>query len=244
MNPAKNGGYVPGKVFKVTKVDKIGPYWFGTCLDLDQAAKDQLFRLFEKPSTDSGGILSGRSGPVLADIPGVGAVVVKHYRRGGLVRHFVKDRYLGVGIPRPRHEYEMLDTVRTLGVSSPEPLLWAVQGRFFYRAFLVTRRIEGHRSLSEIGADDPTRCRSAVEEAAGQIRLLIENRVHHVDLHPGNIILDAEGQVYVIDFDKARRVSWPPEKLAAAYVGRWKRAVEKYSLPAFMTDQLIAGLGL
>lgn len=244
MNPVKNGGYVLWKVFKVTKVDIIGPYRFGTRFDLDQGAKDHLFRLFKKPSTDSGGILSGRSGPVLADIPGVGAVVVKHYRRGGLVRHFIKDRYLGVGIPRPRREYEMLDTVRTLGVSSPEPLLWAVQGRLFYRAFLVTRRIEGHRSLSEIGAGDPARCRSAVEEAAGQIRLLIENRIHHVDLHPGNVLLDLDDHVFIIDFDKARHVKWHREKLAAAYVKRWKRAVEKYALPPFMTDQLIESLGL
>jgi len=233
-----------GKVSDMTKIDTFGPYFFGTGLDLDPAAKDHLFRLFDASPDSSGGVLSGRAGPVLAEIPGVGAVVVKHYRRGGLVRHFVKDRYLGVGTPRSRCEFEMLETVRSLGVSSPEPLVWAVRGRLFYRAYLVTRRIEGCRSLSDMGISDPARCRAAVEKTAGQIRLLIENRIHHVDLHPGNVLLDAEGQVYIIDFDKSRRVPWRREKLGAAYVERWGRAVEKYSLPGFMTDQLISDLGL
>lgn len=235
---------VSGKGFEMTKVDTFGPYLLGSCLDLDRAATEMLLVLFQKPADTSKGILSGRAGPVMAEIPGVGAVVVKHYRRGGLVRHFVKDRYLGIGIPRPRREYEMLETVRSLGVSSPEPMVWAVRGRLFYRAFLVTRRIEGVRSLSEMEGGNSDSCRAAVEKAAGQIRILIENRIHHVDLHPGNVLLDREGQVYIIDFDKARRVTWRREKLAAAYAKRWKRAVEKYSLPALMTDQLMAGLGL
>lgn len=228
----------------LTPIGTSGPYRFGTRLDLDDAAKDQLFRLFETVPVSSGEILSGRTDPVMAKIAGVGEVVIKHYRRGGLVRHFVKDRYLGLGISRSRREYEMLEAARRLGVSSPEPLVWAVQGRLFYRAFLVTRRIEGHRSLSDMGEGDPERCRSAVEKAADQIRLLIDNRIHHVDLHPGNVLLDGDGRIYIIDFDKARCVPWHRKKLAAAYVKRWKRAIEKYSLPAFMTDQLIESLGL
>jgi 3-deoxy-D-manno-octulosonic acid kinase len=148
-----------------------------------------------------------------------------------------------LGKTRPRREYEMLETVRSLGVSSAEPLLWAVKGYPFYRAFLVTRKIEGHQSLSDVGSSEPEHSRGAVEKTAVQIRLLIDNRIHHVDLHPGNVLLDGEGRVHIIDFDKARRVSWGQEKLRDAYVRRWKRAVEKYALPAFMTDQLIAGLG-
>lgn len=222
----------------------FGSYRFRTCLDLDEEAKVRLFGLFDKRPCTSGKVLSGRAGPVMDEITGVGPVVVKHYRRGGLVRHFIKDRYLGFGHSRSRREYEMLETVRRLGVSSPEPLLWAVQGSVFYRAFLVTRRIEGHRSLSEIASCNSEDGRAAVEKAAVQIRLLIENRIYHVDLHPGNVILDEKGQVYIIDFDKARRVTWRGEKLGAEYVRRWKRAVDKYVLPASMTEQLIQSLGL
>jgi 3-deoxy-D-manno-octulosonic acid kinase len=227
----------------MTNIGVFGPYVFGTCLDLDEGAKGQLFRLFETPPETAGGILSGRTGPTMAEIPGAGAVVIKHYRRGGLIRHVNKDRYLRLGKTRPQREYEMLETVRRLGGSSPAPLLWAVRGRPFYRGFLVTRRIEGHRSLSDLGPDEAEYCRTAVGKAADQIRLLMKNRIHHVDLHPGNVLLDGEGRVYVIDFDKARMVSWDRGKLRDAYVGRWKRAVEKYALPDFMTDQLIACLG-
>jgi len=220
----------------------MGFYSYGTCLDLAPPEAAALFRLFEQPPGRAGGILTGRADPVMADIPGVGGVVVKHYRRGGLVRYFIKDRYLRTGAPRPRCEYEMLETVRSLGISSPEPLVWAIRGRLFYKAFLVTRKIEKHRSLTDIAAQDSALSRSAVAQAAGQIRLLIENGIYHVDLHPGNVLLDGDGKVYIIDFDKARRVGWSRDRLCRAYVARWKRAVEKYGLPGDMTQTLMAGL--
>jgi 3-deoxy-D-manno-octulosonic acid kinase len=226
----------------MNKNNVIGSYRYGTHLTLDPWAAEALFRLFEEAPGSSGGVLTGRAGPVLADIPGVGGVVVKHYRRGGMIRHVIKDRYLRAGSPRSRREYEMLETVRALGISSPEPLVWAIRGRLYYRAFLVTRRIEESRSLADIAAKDPALTRSAVEQAVGQIRLLIENGIYHVDLHPGNVLLDSNGKVYIIDFDKARRVSWPRERLCTAYIKRWKRAVEKYDLPADMTQTLMAGL--
>lgn len=224
-------------------ISTFGPYRFSTCLDMDNPARTRLFHLFDKPPGTATGVLSGRQAPVLADIPGVGHVVAKHYRRGGFIRHFMKYRYLNIGIPRPQREYRMMETARSLGVSSPQPLAWAIRGRLFYKGFLVTRRIDEHCSLSELGAGDAVRCRAAVEKVAGQIRLLIDNGIFHVDLHPGNVLMDKRGRVYIIDFDKARRVPWRPEKLQAAYVRRWKRAVEKYSLPTTMTDQLISSLG-
>jgi 3-deoxy-D-manno-octulosonic acid kinase len=227
----------------MTHVDKFGPYLFGAALPLDHGTKERLFHLFEKPTEAAGEGLSGRTEPCLTDLPGVGAVVIKYYRRGGVIRHFNKGMYLRLAKSRPQREYEMLETVRNLGVSAPVPLLWAVRGRLFYRAFLVTRRIDDHRPLSDLGRGDPEHCRSAVRKTAGQINLLIENRIHHVDLHPGNVLLDKEGRVHIIDFDKARRVSWGSDKLRDAYVKRWKRAVEKYALPGYMTDQFIAGLG-
>ena len=228
----------------LTGINTFGPYDFGTGLDLDPLAKDLLFRLFGTSPGSSSGVLGGRAGPVLADIPGVGAVVVKHYRRGGVIRHLIKDQYFGLGKSRSRREYEMLETVRSIGVSSPEPLVWAVRGRLVYRAFLVTRMIDGARPLSNVEDWDEGSCRSAVEKTAGQIRRLIEHRIHHVDLHPGNVLVDGGGRVHIIDFDKARRVPWRREKLRTAYAQRWQRAVVKYSLPVFMTDHLIKDLGL
>ncbi len=235
---------VSGENSDMTKVETFGAYCFGTCLDLDERVKEQVFGLLQMPPGVSAEILSGRVQPVQAEIPDVGAVVIKHYRRGGLIRHLNKELYVRCGKPRPQREYEMLERVRRLGVSSPQPLLWAVRGRFVYRAFLITRKIERHRSLTDIGRHEPARCQKAILKTAGQIRLLIENGIHHVDLHPGNVLVDENGQVFIIDFDKARTVVWSPERLRAAYINRWERAVKKYSLPSAMTDQLVAGLNI
>ena len=58
-----------GKVSDMTKIDTYGPYFFGTSLDLDQAAKDGLFRLFDTSPDSSGGVLSGRPGPLWPKYP-------------------------------------------------------------------------------------------------------------------------------------------------------------------------------
>jgi 3-deoxy-D-manno-octulosonic acid kinase len=52
-----------------------------------------------------------------------------------------------------------------------------------------------------------------------------------VDLHPGNILLDGNNTIFIIDFDKAYRYSKSKTQLARAYQNRWTRAVHKYKLP-------------
>lgn len=226
----------------MTVICKYSGYTIGLRSGLSPEIKGDLVRLFESDPAEAGGVLSGRVKPVRAEIPGVGAVVVKHYRRGGVIRHLVRDLYLRAGKPRCRKEYEMLDAVRRLGVSSPEPLAWAARGRFAYRAFLVTREIPDQQSLSDIGVADPARCRFAIEKTAIYINLLLDHRIHHVDLHPGNVLVNEAGGVFVIDFDKARISRKSRERLRDTYLCRWDRAVKKYALPPDMTAQLSEAL--
>ncbi len=220
------------------RIDSLSGYLFGTCLDLDPQERNRLFALFAKPSERAQGILNGRARPVLTQIGATDPVIIKYYRRGGMVKHLVKSLYFRLGKPRPQQEYEMIAHARALGISSPEPLLWAIRGTLFYEAFLVTRLVENHRSFFDVAHQNPAHCQRIVGRVAAQIDLLIRNRIYHRDLHPGNVLIDENERVFIIDFDRATFTCQHPDKLRIAYLKRWKRVAKKYRLPVILTEQL------
>ena len=71
---------------------------------------------------------------------------------------------------------------------------------------------------------------------------LVQNKILHVDLHPGNVIVDPEGKVYLLDFDKGRIFRGSRQRLQERYFARWKRAVIKHGLPAMLIECLQAGI--
>ncbi|GAB6094670.1 hypothetical protein JCM14469_09220 [Desulfatiferula olefinivorans] len=220
----------------MTRIIRYFPYQFGTCLDLDSATRDRLIRLFEKPPMDGEDILGGRAQVAVTHLDNEGPVIIKYYKRGGLMRHLSRDAFFRSGKPRPRLEYEMLEKVRNLGIPCPEPLIWAIRGSMFYRAFLITRTIENNRSLIELFHDDETAGITALQTAADHAKRLIEHHIHHVDLHPGNVLVDESGTVYLIDFDKACDSRLSKKKLTRLIARRWQRAVKKHALPPAMGE--------
>jgi 3-deoxy-D-manno-octulosonic acid kinase len=58
-------------------------------------------------------------------------------------------------------------------------------------------------------------------------------------MHPGNILVDGQDNVFFIDFDKATRYRGSRRALATRYLQRWRRAVAKYGLPQEL-DRLMA----
>jgi 3-deoxy-D-manno-octulosonic acid kinase len=75
-----------------------------------------------------------------------------------------------------------------------------------------------------------------------QISKLIEHRILHIDLHPGNIIVDKDDRVFIIDFDRGRIFNGDRNKLCKLYLQRWQRAVDKHRLPVMLTDMIRGGL--
>lgn len=217
------------------------PYLIGSDLSLDGEDTDHLVRLFENKPDLVTEILHGRNAVVKDTLCGI-PMVVKFYKRGGLIRHVMRDAYLRSGKSRSLLEYEMLEKARTLGVACPEPLAWAMRGSLFYKAFLVTREIENARSLVDLCHDSEASCLEALEKTIDQTRRLIESRIHHVDLHPGNVLINGKGDVYLIDFDKAHPSPLSRKKLINAVIRRWKRAVAKYHLPEMMAEVFERGL--
>jgi 3-deoxy-D-manno-octulosonic acid kinase len=208
----------------------IDSYHIGSSLHLSDHQLRQLTKIFDKPSRSEDAVLGGRSSVVIQPVAGIGSVVVKYYTRGGFIRHFVKRRYMRWGKIRSQAEFELLQKVISLGVKAPKPIAYAYRGAMIYKAWLVTEEIKQHQTLAQLSLSDPDRVGLLIDDVASQISTLIHNKIFHVDLHPGNVLIDHNKRVYLIDFDKARFTRLNINKLRKKYINRWKRAVIKHRL--------------
>jgi 3-deoxy-D-manno-octulosonic acid kinase len=182
------------------------------------------------------GALGGRSRSLVFELPPLGSVFVKRYSHGGLLRAFTGGRFLAFGQPRSLIEFEMLELVRSFGVNAPRPLAVIKRGAMVYGTWLVMEELVNTRSLAEIQGDDLDELHRAMSGLAEQMMLLVRNRVLHVDLHPGNVLVSPEGRVYVVDFDKARVYRGSASALRDLYLRRWRRAVIKHGLSPVLSE--------
>lgn len=179
-------------------------------------------------------VLGGRSLVIRMNLTDVGPVVIKPYTRGGIIRRFNHRTYLRTGATRSCKEYALLGRLHVLGIRVPMPIACAYEGKLLYHAWLVTREIQNAHTLAGLGGIDPERCRRAMRDLGPQLSILIANRILHVDLHPGNVLVDTNSRAFLIDFDKARKWRWGSERLRRRYRNRWQRAVVKHGLPAIL----------
>ena len=226
----------------MTPLQTHNDYRFGSHSGLTHAQMRTLVEQFHKPPADAPEMLAGRLRAHIVEISGLGRVVIKHYLRGGVIRHVNRQTYIGLTKPRSRSEFELLEHVRRIGVSAPEPVAFAVRGHLLYRAWLVTREIPKAQSLARISRTDPARAEAAMAPIGRQMQRLIGHGILHVDLHPGNVLVDSKDSVFFIDFDKAQTGRKNQDRLRTRYIERWRRAVEKYQLPGFLHTQLETAL--
>jgi len=215
------------------------PYRFGSFARLSEDQMAALATHLNAPQKAADTILSGRSQPISVDLSGYGPVTIKKYLRGGLIRYINRQTHVKWGPSRPQSEFTMLNRVRKLGVNTPEPVVYITKGKRFYQGWLVTRKLENTESLAELCKTGRSKAETATGELVHQVSLLIDNRILHTDLHPGNVLVDQNGTAYIVDFDKARTDIHNRDKLRYHYKERWRRAIMKYGLPDWL-DKLIA----
>ena len=211
-------------------------YHFGSLRPL---ANDQLKALsthFQTQSAAGPSVLGGRAPVTTAVIKGLGPVVIKQFKRGGFIRFFIKNKYVKCGKTRGQSEYELMHKLQQLGIRTPEPIAYAYRGFPLYSAWLITRKIKNACTLAELSRHDIKRVTRLMEKVFEQIDRLVECRCMHVDLHPGNILVDQDDHVYLIDFDKGYFSSTQKEKLYDAYYRRWRRSIIKHQLPLILDE--------
>jgi tRNA A-37 threonylcarbamoyl transferase component Bud32 len=134
-------------------------------------------------------------------------LVLRHYWRGGMVGRFIKDLFMreAVGNSRAMQEFSLLGWMHQKGLPVPRP----VAARYsrtglWYRADLLMEMIPATRPLADLLVE-----KRLTEDDWKRIGAVIARMhslgVQHSDLNCRNILLDTEGQVWLIDFDKCER---------------------------------------
>ncbi len=180
------------------------------------------------------GATAGRGEVQFIDAP-FGAAVWRHYRRGGLVARFNRDRYWFGSEERTRgfRELRVLDRLAGAGLPVPTPL--AARYRRvgpWYRADLMTAEIAAARTVAELLA-----ARASLDWVAlGRCIAGFHARgLWHADLNAHNLMVDAAAKVWLIDFDRAEfrapASGWQQDNLA-----RLLRSLRKIGAPTADRD--------
>jgi len=153
-------------------------------------------------------LASGRGGAYRVELADGTRVVVRLYRRGGLIARFVHATYVGFR-PRPLRELVVTDEARRRGVPVAEVLAARVDGALVYRGALVTAELPAAVTLVDALRSAPdASARSALAAAAGRaVAALHQAGVFHADLNLTNILVrqgTGGGDVALVDFDRAR----------------------------------------
>jgi 3-deoxy-D-manno-octulosonic acid kinase len=161
-------------------------------------------------------------------------MILRHYRRGGLIGRFNRDRYYWRGADATRcfREWRLLYQLMRVGMPVPTPLAagYRRQGNA-YRADLLTACIPAVISLAERVREQPVSLDTWARVGRWLRRFHLRG-VFHADLNAHNVLLDPAGMVWLIDFDRGglRVPGW----WCDANLVRLRRSLEKLTerLPA------------
>lgn len=173
-------------------------------------------------------VTGGRGGAWFVDSP-VGDLVLRQYRRGGVVSRISNRNYLFSGYNRTRSfaEFRLLKELRRLNLPVPEPVaaLASRNSPLTYQASILVRRIPDAVPLPETEALQEN---AFWRQVGAMVRQFHDAGLYHSDLNCDNILV-AGGMLYLIDFDKCElrkatrnSAAWKRQNLS-----RLKRSVHK-----------------
>ena len=158
------------------------------------------------------------------------ALVLRHYYRGGMAARFFHDVYLWRGLYKTRAiaELQMLAVMREMDLPVPVPVAARIhRAGLVYKADIVTRLIPQAKSLGFM-LQHKALSRQVWKRIGGVIRMFHDNNCNHADLNAHNILLNEEGRVFLIDFDKSS-IDQAAGRWRQANLARLRRSLMKLS---------------
>ena len=170
--------------------------------------------------------------------------VLRHYYRGGLVGKLNKDKFWPepAGQSRAMAEFSLLWQMRLWGLPVPRPCAALYQKHAFsYSADILIERISGTTDLAHLLQQRPL-TDAEWQQLGAVIARFHQHQVYHSDLNCHNILLDSQGQFWLIDFDKCAirsAADFPDQSWKTQNLQRLLRSLnkEQQQLPVFHWQQ-------
>lgn len=174
---------------------------------------------------------SGRGGAWFIDASH-GPLVLRQYLRGGFAANLSRDRYLwrDANSTRSFAEFRLLRELLRRKCPVPHPVAACyLRNRFSYRAWIILERLQDVRSLADLVLEAPA---DAPWETAGRLVARFHREgLDHADLNAHNLLFDAAGKGWMIDFDRSR-MHIPATAWRERNLQRLLRSLRKVAGPA------------
>ena len=159
-------------------------------------------------------------------------VVLRHYYRGGLIGKLNKDAFFTQPLRHSRAmaEFALLWHMRQCDLPVPRPCAALYQPRrllgvnWTYSADILIERIDGATDLAQL-LQQHALTAAQWQQLGAVIARFHQHKVYHSDLNCHNILLDQQGQFWLIDFDKCALRE--PGNWQQATLERLLRSLEK-----------------
>ncbi|MBI2421710.1 MAG: hypothetical protein HYV27_02690 [Candidatus Hydrogenedentes bacterium] len=183
--------------------------------------------------------LDGGRGAVWTFESGGATVVLRRYRRGGLMQHLLHDRYLG---NRPLAEFNVWHAAESAGLPVPAlvGVAWLKRG-LFYQGAIATALVEAKPLLDLVNISGKN-VDALGRECGHAIRRMHDAGIWHADLQVKNILIHG-AKALLIDFDAAKQVDSMRRTQRWRNLYRLRRSCEKHGLPGGLFKAICAGYG-